>query len=387
METLKYQRNNNLILEFDSMTKSHTDRSVYQTPNDRQFFSQDLPVIDETPQQKQFSQQYASQSQKTENEFADSQRITPKSLRSSQIQEHYNSVKGLICGFIAACSAGISLDFIKILLFYTDISVFELVYQRSLAALVLLTLILYFTGASPFEIDKQAMPYAFVRVVGSALGFVMMVFSIELIPISKTVVIVYNPFLASLTSYLTIGESMSKHDLICFFICTSGVVLLTDPMNSSISDFKEFVGIILAFLSSISFNLSYVALRKIKDRPVNSWLLVFYIMIINLVTMPAIFLSYDVYKNNFTHYSDKVWILITIIGILTLCTLYFTNLMFYYENAGRGAAYHNFELIFTYVFDVFYMKNSFKFSEMVGAWLIVMANIYLYVLKSLGTIE
>jgi len=60
--------------------------------------------------------------------------------------------------------------------------------------------------------------------------------------------------------------------------------------------------------------------------------------------------------------------------------------MFYFEKAGRGAAYHNFELIFTYFFDVFYMKNNFKITEVIGAWLIVMANIYLYFLKSLGII-
>ena len=44
------------------------------------------------------------------------------------MMEHYDSVKGLICGFIAATSAGLTLDFIKILLAFTDINVFELVY-------------------------------------------------------------------------------------------------------------------------------------------------------------------------------------------------------------------------------------------------------------------
>jgi hypothetical protein len=74
-------------------------------------------------------------------------------------------------------------------------------------------------------------------------------------------------------------------------------------------------------------------------------------------------------------------------GLLTLSTLYFTNLTFYYEKAGRGAAYHNFELIYTYVFDVFYMKQTFVMRELIGAFMIIAANIYLYVLKATGTIK
>ena len=147
------------------------------------------------------------------------------------------------------------------------------------------------------------------------------------------------------------------------------------------------MGILLATVASISFNLSYVSLRKIKNKPVSSWVLLFFIMVLNLVTMPAFFLSYDVYKNNFTHYSNEVWILLIIVGLVTLLTIYFTNLMFYYEKAGRGSAYFNFELIYTYIFDVFYMKNDFNLLELTGAWLIVIANIYIYILKSLKLID
>lgn len=101
--------------------------------------------------------------------------------------------------------------------------------------------------------------------------------------------------------------------------------------------------------------------------------------------MPACFLTYDMaFKHQFCQYTDKVWVLLILIGLLTLSTLYFTHLTFYYENAARGAAYSNFELIYTYCFDVFVMKSDFRLFEFVGAGLILFANIYLYVLKTLG---
>ncbi len=231
------------------------------------------------------------------------------------------------------------------------------------------------------------MGIAFIRVIGSAMGYLFTTASIELIPVSKAVVIIYNPFLASLLSFLIIGEKLSIHDLICFFFCTLGVIMLTDPFSESVKDIKEILGIMFAFLSGASYNISYIALRKIRDTPVSSWVLVLMIMVVNLVTMPAMFLTYDMYRDKFTHYTDNSWILLVIIGSLTLSTLYFANLTFYYEKAGRGAAYHNFELIFTYFFDVFYMKNTFKVIEILGASLIVVANVYLYILKSAGIIN
>ena len=38
---------------------------------------------------------------------------------------------------------------------------------------------------------------------------------------------------------------------------------------------------------------------------------------------------------------------------------HFFNLMLYNEKAGRGGAYSNFQLIYTYIFDVIYMHQSF----------------------------
>lgn len=110
-------------------------------------------------------------------------------------------------------------------------------------------------------------------------------------------------------------------------------------------------------------------------------------MTVNLVTMPAIFLSYDNYRDKFTQFTESTWMLILLAGTLSSSTLYLANLTFYYEKTGRGAAYYNFELIFTYVFDVFYMKNTFKVIEIIGASLIVAANVYLYILKSAGIIN
>jgi drug/metabolite transporter (DMT)-like permease len=176
-------------------------------------------------------------------------------------------MKGLICGFMAASSAGITLDLIKVLLFYTDITPFELIYQRSLIACLIVVAVLHYRGESPFALNRDVALYAFIRILGSFMGFVLQIFSIEFISVSKTVLIINNPFLTSIISFLLIGERSTRHDMICFLLCTVGVIMLTDPFKDTPLhklDLQNLIGVSLSFLSSLSYNISYVALRKLS---------------------------------------------------------------------------------------------------------------------------
>ena len=127
-------------------------------------------------------------------------------------------MKGLICGSLAATSAALSIILIKLLLIQTKINEFELIYQRSLIACLSLCLILYLNGISPFSIPRDVSRFAFQRIFGSFFGFMLEIFALDFIPSSKAVLIVNNPFLTSILSYLLIGEVSSKHDMISFLV-------------------------------------------------------------------------------------------------------------------------------------------------------------------------
>lgn len=262
--------------------------------------------------------------------------------------------------------------------------------MRSLIACVIVSVILWFNrSTSLFSIDREVAKYAFGRVFGSCLGFMLEIFSLDYISASKSVLIINNPLVTSILSYVILREKSGKHDLICFFLCTFGVVLLTNPFSSDtrLSGTNQLLGMILASLASLSFNLSYMALRKIKTKPVNSWILVFYIMLVNLFTMPTPFLFSAETSHHMTAYTDLVWLLLFLIGALTVSTLFFTHQMFYYETAARGSAYHNFQLLYTYLFDVWVMRSHFCVTELLGATCIIVGNLYIYIMKTLGYIS
>lgn len=179
---------------------------------------------------------------------------------------HYDSVKGLIFGFATATCAGIVLCLFKVLMKISNITVLEMIYQRSFLSLLLVAIIMKVRGSSFFNVQKDVYKYFQIRVVTSLLGFAFQIFSLEFISVSKAVIIIYNPFITSIIAYLLVNERMTKHDLVCFFACTIGVIFLTNPFSESNYNMKELIGTTFAIIASLSFNIGYAALRKIKNR-------------------------------------------------------------------------------------------------------------------------
>ena len=103
-----------------------------------------------------------------------------------------------------------------------------------------------------------------IRCITGFFGFATEFFAVKFTDLSKIVIILYNPFLTSLMSFLLIGERVNRHDLFSFFLGVTGIALLTDPF-SNIKGINDLIGCFLAFLSAVIFNLGFIALRKVKS--------------------------------------------------------------------------------------------------------------------------
>jgi drug/metabolite transporter (DMT)-like permease len=129
------------------------------------------------------------------------------------------------------------IDIVKVLLIQIHINDFELIYLRSLFACVIVSIVLWFNKetTSVFKIDREVAIFAFGRVFGSFIGFMLEILSLDYICTSKSVLIINNPLITSILSYVILREKSGKHDLICFIMCTFGVVLLTNPFSNGAS--------------------------------------------------------------------------------------------------------------------------------------------------------
>ena len=80
----------------------------------------------------------------------------------------------------------------------------------------------FFSGITP-----EQLPFVMARVVGTSLAHICCAAAMKLIATSKVVLIFENPFLTALLAFVLLSEPISKHEIVVFFLATSGIFLLT----------------------------------------------------------------------------------------------------------------------------------------------------------------
>lgn len=182
-------------------------------------------------------------------------------------------------------------------------------------------------------------------------------------------------------SYLLIGERVNKHDLLAFLLGVIGIALLTDPF-AKFHDINDLIGINLAIISAIFFNIGFIALRKVKSE-LSSWQIVFYFTVTNMVFSPLCFITEKTFDFKGAYVFEPYSLLIILfIGLITVIGNFCVNKTLFHEKAARATAYYNMELFYTFVFDIFVMKSSFIYVELTGVSLIIFGNLYMYYVNS-----
>ncbi len=86
--------------------------------------------------------------------------------------------------------------------------------------------------------------------------------------------------------------------------------------------------------------------------------------------------------NTFYDFEPDSFLLIFLIGAVTVVGNFCVNKTLFYEKAGRATAYYNMELLYTFLYDIFFDHSVFTGWEISGVALIVLANLYMYYVNS-----
>ena len=122
----------------------------------------------------------------------------------------------------------------KLTTLISPISIFEIMYHRSLWGFILLTF--YQTcirTGDPIKtnffdgINERQFPYVMVRVIGTTLAHLLIFCALRMTSTSKVILIFENPFLTSIMAYLLIGEKITVHEIVVFCMSTVGIVMLS----------------------------------------------------------------------------------------------------------------------------------------------------------------
>lgn len=133
-----------------------------------------------------------------------------QAVAAKPVKQGKSTLKGLIYGFGAATCYGFLICAVKQLYKISNVTVFEILYLRSLIAMILVSFILYAFKVSPFEVKRNVAWFLSIRCITGFLGFATEFFAVKFTELSKIVIILYNPFLTSLMSFLIIGERVNK---------------------------------------------------------------------------------------------------------------------------------------------------------------------------------
>ena len=117
----------------------------------------------------------------------------------------------------------------------SHISNFDLMYHRSIWGLIFLVAYNAFfrrsnndKRSSVFQgVSRRQMPYITIRVIAETVSHLLLFSAMKIMAASKVILILENPFLMSIIAFVTIGESITKHEVLVFILATIGIVLIS----------------------------------------------------------------------------------------------------------------------------------------------------------------
>lgn len=77
----------------------------------------------------------------------------------------------------------------------------------------------------------------------------------------------------------------------------------------------------------------------------------------------------------------RVWTLLSAIGIFSICDQYFMTLALHYESAGPVSVTRTFNIVLSFLFDIFLFSQTFDWTSVVGASLVSICIIILAIFK------
>ena len=173
------------------------------------------------------------------------------------------------------------------------ISIYELVFFRSLLSLLITNIVIRKRNINPWGNNKKLL---ILRGILGTIALLCIFYSIRNMPLSLSTVIQYTyPIFISIFSSIFIKEKITKNVIFALIAGWSGILIILDPTQlSNLNININYLTILVAFAGALSTALAYVTVKKlsftediyviIKYFPLVSLITLFPLVIINWVT-------------------------------------------------------------------------------------------------------
>ena len=247
------------------------------------------------------------------------------------------------------------------------ITIYELVFFRSLFSLIITSLILKNKNINPWGENKKLL---ILRGLLGTIALLCIFYAIKNMPLSISTVIQYTyPIFIGIFAGIFINEKFNKKVLIALIFGWLGILIILNPyqISTSTSEIKN-LAIIIAFIGSISTSLAYIVVKKLSETE-NIFVIIKYFPLISIIALTPIVSINWVTPKLF----DFIWILG--IGIFTQFGQTFLTLGLKNLKASQAASINYLQVFFGSIWGICIFNETIKINFIFGSFFVLFGTI------------
>ena len=147
----------------------------------------------------------------------------------------------------------------------SEISIYELVFFRSLFSLIITSIIINKKNINPWGNNKKLL---ILRGILGTIALLCIFYAIKNMPLSISTVIQYTyPIFIGIFASIFINEKFSRNIFIALILGWLGIIVILNPyqFSDSVNEITKF-SIIIALIGSICTALAYIAVKKLSEK-------------------------------------------------------------------------------------------------------------------------
>ena len=247
------------------------------------------------------------------------------------------------------------------------ISVYELVFFRSLFSLFITSLIIKKRKLNPWGRNK---PLLILRGIFGTIALVCIFYAIRTMPLNISTVIQYTyPIFISIFAGILINEKITKNLIIASLTGWLGILIILNPSQlSSLNIELNNLTIGIAFLGAISTSLAYIAVKKLSSTE-DVFVIIKYFPLISVITLSPIVLINWVTPN----INDLIWIIG--IGLFTQAGQTFLTLGIKKLQTSEAATINYLQVFFGSLWGILFFNELININFIMGSLLVLLGTI------------
>jgi drug/metabolite transporter (DMT)-like permease len=250
---------------------------------------------------------------------------------------------------------------------------------------------------SIIDIPEHIWKFVLLRALFGFCSSAAFFLAIEYLPLSMAVSLYFtSPILTAIVCYFALGEKLARLEIIGIFSAMFGVILMTSPeflyepeiktyprlkhYDENTEKYDYTFGFMWAMIGSLTNAFVFLVCRKI-GKEVHQSIHPFYFALASIMGGLMCIAFFDLPLNPLT---EKDFILLSLCGIFSWIQQEGQSIALQVEKGGRSAAINYLVVFISFIFDALVYGEAVKWTDLAGAFFIIICTLSNAMMKCFG---